>query len=147
MTVRAIGINHVALEVGDVDEALAWYGSFLRFELRGRSGGGAWIDLGDQFLALSEGRRQDPDDARHWGLVVEDKTALRDELGALGIPASTGRMLRVTDPWGNIAEIVDYREVQFAKIAPVLAALGVPDLVKTPEAIAELAARGIELPA
>lgn len=154
MTVRAIGINHVSLEVGDVEAALEWYGGFLRFELRGRAPGGAWIDLGDQFLALTEDRRLDRsatsgaplmgrDGPRHFGLVVEDKERLRGELGALGIPTSSGRMLRITDPWGNVVEIVDYREIQFTKVAPVLSALGVGGIAKSEAAIAELADRGI----
>src|ERR671916_1097744 len=112
---RALGINHVALEVGDIDEALAWYGRFLAFELRGRRPTMAWIDLGDQFLALSSGRRQGPDDGRHFGLVVDDKEAVRAALAVAGIdvPASGG--LRFEDPWGNAVEIVGYRDVQVTK--------------------------------
>ncbi len=82
---RAIGINHVALEVGDVGEALAWYGRFLDFELRGQRPTMAFVDLGDQFLALSSGREQGPDDGRHFGLVVDDKEAAREELARKGL--------------------------------------------------------------
>lgn len=144
VAVRAIGINHVALEVGSVDEALEWYGRFLDFELRGRGPRSAFIDLGDQFLALSEGRTQGPDDGRHFGLVVTDKERLRDDLTLLGIETSGGRALRVRDPWGNVAEIVDYRAVQFTKSSQVLDALGLGDLQKSEAALAELAAKGIQ---
>ncbi len=77
---RAIGFNHVALEVGDIDEALAFYGRLFDFELRGRSKTSAFIDLGDQFLALQKGRIQAADDGRHFGLVVDDKDAVRHAL-------------------------------------------------------------------
>ena len=95
---RAIGINHVALEVGDIDEALAWYGRFLDFELRGKRPTMAWIDLGDQFLALSSGRRQAADDGRHFGLVVDDKEALRAALAGAGVDVQASGHLRVHDP-------------------------------------------------
>ncbi|MDX6678567.1 MAG: hypothetical protein QOE31_2619 [Solirubrobacteraceae bacterium] len=140
---RAIGINHVALEVGDVDEALSWYARFFDFELRGRRPSMAWIDLGDQFLALSSERRQGPDDGRHFGLVVDDKEAVRATLAGAGVdvPASGG--LRFRDPWGNAVEIVDYRDVQFTKAPAILAAL-VPDgLDKRPGAREELARKGL----
>src|SRR3954470_15893110 len=116
---RLIGINHVALEVGDLDDALAFYGSFLGFELRGRVRGMAFLDAGDQFLALSEGRRQGPDDERHLGIVVDDRDAVRSALREAGIMPMRGRGLRVRDPWGNIVEIVDYRSVQFSKAPSV----------------------------
>jgi lactoylglutathione lyase len=140
---RAIGINHVALEVGDVDEALAWYGRFLHFELRGKRPAMAWIDLGDQFLALSAGRRQEPDDGRHLGLVVDDKEAVRAALAGAGVdvPASGG--LRFHDPWGNLVEIVDYRDIQFTKAPEILAALAPEGLEKTAAARAELARKGL----
>jgi lactoylglutathione lyase len=140
---RAIGINHVALEVGDVDEALAWYGRFLHFELRGKRPAMAWIDLGDQFLALSAGRRQEPDDGRHLGLVVDDKEAVRAALAGAGVdvPASGG--LRFHDPWGNLVEIVDYRDIQFTKAPEILAALAPEGLEKTAAAREELARKGL----
>ena len=141
--VRAIGINHVALEVGDIDEALAWYGRFLQFELRGKRSTMAFIDLGDQFLALSSGRRQGPDDGRHFGLVVDDKEGMRAALADAGVdvPASGG--LRFRDPWGNAVEIVDYRDVQFTKAPAILAALAPEGLDKTPAALDELARKGL----
>src|SRR5438046_6180963 len=98
---RAVGFNHIALEVGDIDEALAFYGRLFDFELRGRSEDAAFIDLGDQFLALQKGRRQAPDDGRHFGLVVDDKEAIRDALAQAGIAPLAGRFLDFRDPWGN----------------------------------------------
>jgi lactoylglutathione lyase len=140
---RLVGINHVALEVGDVDEALEFYGSFLDFPLRGRVPGMAFLDAGDQFLAISEGRRQGPDDERHLGIVVDDRDAVRDAMKAAGITPMRGRGLRVRDPWGNIVEIVDYRTVQFSKAPSVLAGMGLDGLVKTDEARRELADKGL----
>src|SRR3954468_6704013 len=128
---RLVGINHVALEVGDLDAALEFYRSFLAFPLRGRVSGMAFLDAGDQFLALSEGRRQGPDDERHFGIVVDDRDAVRSALRAAGIEPMRGRGLRVRDPWGNIVEIVDYRSVQFSKAAAVLAGMGLGGLEKT----------------
>ncbi|MEY2441196.1 MAG: hypothetical protein QOJ46_622 [bacterium] len=140
---RAIGINHVALEVGDVDEALAWYGRFLDFELRGKRPTMAWIDLGDQFLALSSGRRQGPDEGRHFGLVVDDKEAVRAVVAAMGIDVAPSGGLRFDDPWGNQIEIVDYRDVQFTKIPAVLSKLAPGGLEKSDAAREELARKGL----
>ena len=142
MAVRALGINHVAFEVDDLDETLAWWARYFRFEMRGRVPGMAFIDLGDQFVALSEGRSQPPDGDRHVGLVVEDKAAIRAALRSEGqdVP-ETGR-LRMRDPSGNQLEIVDYRDVQFTKTPEVLRALGVPDLGKSEQAQRELAGKG-----
>jgi lactoylglutathione lyase len=141
---RAVGLNHVALEVGDVDEALEFYGRILRFELRGRAGRDmAFVDLGDQFLALGKPRRQPADDGRHLGLVVDDKEAVRAALDAAGVPALRGRGLSFRDPWGNRIEIVQYDEIQFTKAPEVLRGMGLADLGKTPTALAELAAKGL----
>jgi catechol 2,3-dioxygenase-like lactoylglutathione lyase family enzyme len=140
---RLVGINHVALEVGDLDEALSFYGSFLSFELRGRVRGMAFLDAGDQFLALSEGRRQGPDDNRHFGVVVDDLGGVRAALASAGIRPERGRGLRVRDPWGNSVEFVDYRAVQFTKAPQVLAGMGLGGLEKTEEARAELAEKGL----
>ena len=107
MAARLVGINHVALEVGDVDEALEWYGRIFAFELRGRAGRTmAFIDMGDQFLALSAPRRQGGDDDRHFGLVVDDKEAVRRALQEVGAEIVPTRGLRFVDPWGNNVEIV-----------------------------------------
>jgi lactoylglutathione lyase len=143
VTARAIGINHVALEVGDIDEALAWYGRFFEFELRGKRPAMAWIDLGDQFLALSAGRRQGPDDGRHFGLVVDDKEAVRAALLDAGVAVAASGGLRFADPWGNRVEIVDYRDVQFTKAPAVLRALAPEGLDKRAEALAEIERKGL----
>lgn len=140
---RAIGINHVALEVGDIDEALAWYARFLDFELRGKRATMAWIDFGDQFLALSAGRRQGPDEGRHFGLVVDDKEAVRAALAAAGVEVGRSGGLRFDDPWGNRVEIVDYRDVQFTKAPAILSALAPEGLEKSDAARAELARKGL----
>ena len=140
---RLVGINHVALEVGDLDAALEFYGRWLAFELRGRVPGMAFLDAGDQFLALSEGRRQGPDDGRHFGLVVDDRDAVRAALEEAGIRPQRGRGLQVRDPWGNVVEIVDYREIQFSKAPGVLAGMGLEGLEKTEAARRELADKGL----
>jgi lactoylglutathione lyase len=143
MAVRAIGVNHVAFEVESLDQALDWYQRFFDFELRGRRGSMAWIDLGDQFLALTEGRTDGPDRDRHIGLVVSDKEALRADLLAAGEEVAAAGSLRVCDPAGNQLEIVDYREVQFSKTKGVLRAMALDGLGKTDSARAELRAKGI----
>ncbi len=140
---RLVGINHVALEVGDLDAALAFYGRWLEFELRGRVRGMAFLDAGDQFLALSEGRRQEPDDHRHFGLVVDDPDAVRAALAEAGLKPERGSGLRVRDPWGNVLEIVGYREIQFTKAPGVLAGMGLDGLEKTADARRELAEKGL----
>jgi catechol 2,3-dioxygenase-like lactoylglutathione lyase family enzyme len=140
---RAIGINHVALEVGDIDEALGWYGRFLDFELRGKRPTMAWIDLGDQFLALSAPRRQGADDGRHFGLVVDDKEAVRAALADGGVDGAPSGGLRFTDPWGNQVEVVGYRDVQFTKAPAVLAALAPEGLQKSDAAREELSRKGL----
>jgi lactoylglutathione lyase len=140
---RAIGINHVALEVGDVDEALAWYGRFFEFELRGRRETMAWIDLGDQFIALARGPGQGPDRGRHVGLVVDGKEAVREALRAAGVEVPGSGGLTFHDPWGNRVEVVDYADVQFSRTPDVLAALGLEGLEKTQAARAEMRAKGL----
>ncbi len=137
---RAVG-NHVALEVGDLEQALGFYGRIFAFELRGRVPGMAFLDLGDQFLALSEGRRQGPDDGRHFGLVVDDREAVRTALEEAGIEAEGN--LRVRDPWGNVIEIVDYRQIQFSKAPEVLSGMGLGGLEKSEQARRELAEKGL----
>jgi catechol 2,3-dioxygenase-like lactoylglutathione lyase family enzyme len=140
---RLVGINHVALEVGDLDAALELYGRLFSFELRGRVRGMAFLDMGDQFLAVAEGRRQGPDDGRHFGLVVDDREAVRAALAEAGIEPHRGRGLRFADPWGNELEIVEYADVQFTKAAPVLRGMGLEGLEKTEEARGQLAEKGL----
>lgn len=140
---RVVGFNHVALEVGDIDQALAFYGEFLQFELRSRSESMAFIDLGDQFLALSKGRRQAPDDDRHFGLVVEDKAAVAERLEAMGVEIISNRFLDFLDPWGNRVEIVGYENIQFTKAPNVLRGMGLGHLGKSASAAEELAEKGM----
>ena len=140
---RALGFNHVALEVGDIEEALAFYGALFDFTLRGKGESMAFIDLGDQFLALSKGRRQAPDDDRHFGLVVDDKDAVRQRLQELGIETLEGPFLDFLDPWGNRIEIVGYTNIQFTKAPNVLRGMGLDGLEKSEKAIEELTAKGM----
>ncbi len=140
---RAIGFNHVALEVGDIDEALEFYAKFIDFEMRSKSENQAFIDLGDQFLALQKGRRQAQDDERHFGLVVTDEEVVRNSLNKHGIEILPGRFLDFLDPWGNRIEIVGYTEIQFTKAPYVLRGMGLDDLQKTDEAIQELKDKGM----
>jgi lactoylglutathione lyase len=141
---KLVGMNHIALEVGDIDEALAfWESIFGDLSLRGRSGGMAFIDMGDQFIALARGRTQPPDQHRHFGLVVDDKEAVRARLRELGVPVSSGRSLDFHDPWGNFIQIVDYRDVQFTKTDEILRGMGVDGLEKSERALAELREKGL----
>lgn len=141
---RLVGINHVALEVGDVDAALDWYGRFFEFTLRGRSGRGmAFIDMGDQFIALAAGRLQPADDGRHFGLVVDDKEAVRAALRQAGVDVPSAGSLDFRDPWGNRVQVVDYREVQFTKAPAVLRGMGLDGVEKTPAAQRQLQDKGL----
>jgi catechol 2,3-dioxygenase-like lactoylglutathione lyase family enzyme len=140
---KLVGINHIALEVGNLDEALAfWESIFGPLELRGRVSGMAFIDMGDQFVALSQGRTQPPDQARHFGLVVDDKEAVRARLRELGVK-TFGRGLDFHDPWGNQIQVVDYREIQFSKTDEVLQAMDLDHLEKSDSALDELRAKGV----
>ena len=138
-----VGFNHVALEVGDIDAALTFYGRLFDFELRSRSDSMAFIDLGDQFIALQKGRRQPADDGRHFGLVVDDKERVRQALSAAGVETLAGPFLDFLDPWGNRIEIVGYDNVQFTKAANVLRGMGLSHLNKNESARKELADKGM----
>lgn len=140
---RAVGFNHVALEVGDIEEALAFYARIFTFELRGKSADMAFIDLGDQFIALQKGRRQPADDGRHFGLVVDDKEAVRRALREAGVEVLPGRFLDFLDPWGNRFEIVGYDNIQFSKAPNVLRGMGLTHLAKNADAIKELTEKGM----
>jgi len=140
---RAIGINHVALEVDDIEEALAFYRRLFDFTLRGQDSNSAFIDLGDQFLALQKGRRQPADDGRHFGLVVDDKEAVRNALIEAGVEPLPGRFLDFRDPWGNRFEIIGYDNIQFSKAENVLRGMKLSHLTKSASALKELADKGM----
>jgi catechol-2,3-dioxygenase len=140
---KLIGINHVALEVGELEAALEWYGRVFEFELRGRVRGMAFLDMGDQFIALSEGRSQPSDDSRHFGLVVDDLEVARKALTEAGAEILGGRGLDFRDPWGNHVQVVEYARIQFTKTQPVLDGMGAGELEKTEEALAELREKGL----
>jgi catechol 2,3-dioxygenase-like lactoylglutathione lyase family enzyme len=140
---RLVGINHVVLEVGNVDEALEFYGRLFDFELRGRAGRMAFIDMGDQFLVLAGSRTQEPDGARHFGLVVDDKERVRELAAEAGVELLGGRGLDFRDPWGNHVQVVQYSDVQFSKTPGVLAGMGLDGLEKAAEALEELRKKGL----
>ena len=140
---RAVGINHVALEVGDIDEALDFYGRFLEFEISSRGEDAAFIYFGDQFINFSRGRRQGPDDDRHFGIAVDDKELVRRTLAEMGVELLDGRFLDFLDPWGNRVEITTYTNIQFTKADHVLRGMGLEHLRKTDEAVEELRRKGM----
>src|SRR5437879_10612794 len=142
---RIVGLNHIALEVGDIEQALAFYGRLFKFELRGKSDSMAFIDLGDQFIALQKGRTQPADDGRHFGLVVDDKEAARKALKTAGVTLLDGPFLDFRDPWGNRVEIVGYDNIQFTKAPNVLRGMGLTHLAKNEKAKKQLAEQGMTL--
>ena len=139
---RLVGINHVALEVDDIDAALAFYGRLFELEVVEHSDSAAFIELGDQFIALMKGRSQQPDRARHFGLVVDDKEAARRALEDAGAEILPGRFLDFRDPFGNRVQVVQYDQIRFAKTNEVLQGMGL-GLGKTEKALAELRAKGL----
>jgi lactoylglutathione lyase len=139
---RALGINHVVLEVDDLDKALEFYGALFEFTLRGKSEHNAFIDLGDQFIQLTLGRTQVADTKRHFGFVVDDREAVKRAMDRLGIESINDRM-NILDPWGNRIEIVPYDDVQFTKAANILKGMGLTPLEKTASAIEELKKKGM----
>jgi lactoylglutathione lyase len=139
---RLVGINHVALEVGDLEEALEWYAGIFDFEPPEREPGMAFVDMGDQFLAFSEGRGQPRDDSRHFGLVVDDKSATRAALEAAGAEILPGRRLNFRDPWGNLVQVVAYEDIQFTKAPEILRGMKL-ELDKSDQALDELRAKGL----
>jgi lactoylglutathione lyase len=143
MPARLIGFNHIALEVDDVDAALELYGRLFSFELRGRAGRMAFIDAGDQFLALSEGRTQEPDSERHFGLVVDDLEAVRAAVEREGLQVLGSRGLDFLDPWGNHFQVVAYGNIQFERAPGVKRKLGIEGLEKTPAALRQIEDRGL----
>lgn len=139
---RALGINHVVLEVGDLDQALEFYGKLFEFTLRGRSEHNAFIDLGDQFIQLTLGRTQVPDTKRHFGLVVNDREAVRRAMEQNGVQSMNERM-NILDPWGNRIEIVPYDNCQFTKAPEILKGMGVQPIAKAADAVEELRKKGM----
>jgi lactoylglutathione lyase len=140
---RLVGINHVAFEVGDLDAALEFYGRLFEFELRGRLPGMAFLDMGDQFIAMAETDPGAPDGARHFGLVVDDRADVRRRLEEAGADILPGRGLDFRDPWGNHVQVVEYGDIQFTKAPNVLRGMGLDDLEKTPQALTELREKGL----
>ena len=141
---RLVGINHIALEVGSIDDALEFYGRIFDLELRGRSPRMAFIDMGDQFIALASGRTQPSDGARHFGLVVDDKETARERLREAGVAVQASGSLDFTDPWGNHVQVVDYRDIQFTKAPEVLHGMDLDELDKSERALQELRAKGLK---
>ena len=140
---RLVGFNHVAVEVDDVDEALEFYGRSFDFELRGRGPKMAFIDAGDQFIAVAGDRTQPPDTHRHIGVVVDDSKAVRRALREMGVRILPGRGLDFLDPWGNRWQVVQYRDVQYTKTTEVLRGMGLEGLEKSPKALEELRKKGL----
>tara|TARA_Y100000994_G_C15622093_1_gene413448 strand:- start:478 stop:933 length:456 start_codon:yes stop_codon:yes gene_type:complete len=139
---QALGINHVVLEVDDLDEALKFYGRLFQFTLRGRNDHNAFIDLGDQFIQLRLGRTQVPDGARHFGFVVDDREPVREALEEMNVELLE-RGMNFRDPWGNRIEVVPYDDIQFTKAPNILRGMKVEGLKKTPEALKELSEKGM----
>lgn len=141
-----LGFNHVAVEIGDIEAALEFYGKLFEVKLRGRGPRMAFIDAGDQFLALSEGRTQSPDEHRHVGLVVDDRESLRQALEDTDAEIKRnepGGGLDFLDPWGNYWQVVEYEDVQFTKVPEVLGGIGLENLEKSEEALDQLRAKGM----
>jgi catechol 2,3-dioxygenase-like lactoylglutathione lyase family enzyme len=140
---RLVGINHVVLEVDDLEEALGFYGRLFELKLRGRVRGMAFVDMGDQFLVLAEGRSQPPDGERHFGLVVDDRDEVRGRLEEAGAEILGGRGLDFRDPWGNHVQVVQYEDIQFSKTPAVLDGMGLAGLGKSDSALRELREKGL----
>ena len=140
---KLIGFNHVAIEVGNIEEALEFYGRLFEIELRGRGPRMAFVDAGDQFLALAEGENSSPDRHRHIGMVVDDRRMVRRALREMGVEILPGRGLDFLDPWGNHWQVVDYSEIQFTKAPEILKAMGHENLKKSEKALEELRRKGL----
>ena len=139
---RALGINHIVLEVGDLDKALIFYGQIFEFNLRGRNDNNAFIDMGDQFIQLRLGRTQEADGARHFGFVVDNREAVKQALEEMGVEMLEHRM-NFHDPWGNRVEVVSYEDIQFTKAPNIIRGMGIKKLEKTSSAINELAKKNM----
>lgn len=139
---RLVGINHIALEVGDIDEALDWWGKIFRFELRGRDENHAFLDMGDQFIALGLSQKPHLDEVRHFGLVVDDRSKVKELARAAGATVLESWAMDIIDPWGNFIQVVEYRDLQFSKTEAVMRGMGL-DLEKTDDAKKQLADKGM----
>ncbi len=142
---KAVGINHIALEVGNISEALEFYGSLFEFEIESQSDTAAFIYFGDQFINLMTPRTQQPDSGRHFGIAVDDKQAVRTRLMELNVAIldPESRFLDFLDPWGNRVEITTYQNIQFSKADHVLKGMGLEHIKKTDNAIKELRKKGM----
>jgi catechol 2,3-dioxygenase-like lactoylglutathione lyase family enzyme len=140
---KLIGFNHVAIEVGDIEEALEFYGRLFELELRGREPRMAFVDAGDQFLALAEVENSSPDRHRHIGMVVDDRRVVHRALKEMGVEILPGRGLDFLDPWGNHWQVVDYSEIQFTKAPEILEGMGQNSLKKSEKALEELRRKGL----
>jgi catechol 2,3-dioxygenase-like lactoylglutathione lyase family enzyme len=140
---RLVGINHVALDVGDLVAALEFYGRIFEFTADTSEAGMAFVEMGDQFIALTEHDEPAPDETRHFGLVVDDKEVVRAALQRAGVAISPGRRLNFRDPWGNQIQVVDYRDIRFTKAQPVLDGMGLGGLNKRDAALEELRRSGL----
>lgn len=140
---RLVGMNHIALEVGDIDKALDFWGKIFRFELRSRTDTMAFIDMGDQFIALMQSDTPHRDEHRHFGLVVDDRSKVRDLARAAGAEVPESWALDIIDPWGNFIQVLEYRDIQFSKTDAVKAGMGMAELDKSERAIKELAEKGM----
>ena len=155
---RLVGINHVAIEVGSIDEALEWYGRIFEFTLRGKGERNAFIDLGDQFInmTLIHAPRQDGAERRsaegrgverraerrRIGFVVDDRSSVKARAEAAGARMVEGPFLDFLDPWGNRIEVIEYSNIQFTKAANVQRGMGIA-LDKNANARKELAEKGM----
>ena len=139
----AIGINHIALEVGNIAEALAFYGSFLNFTITSQSEDAAFIYFGDQFINFSKGRTQPPDEKRHFGIAVDDKELVRNTLTEMDVTLLGGQFLDFLDPWGNRIEITTYTNIMFSKTTAILRGMDMDHLQKTDQALAQLSKHGL----
>ena len=139
---KLVGVNHIALEVGDVDAALDFYGKIFEFKLRGRSKGQAFIDMGDQFIALMETKTPHEDKQRHFGVVVDDRSRVKELAEAAGARLVPGPFMDFLDPWGNRFEVIEYGNIQFTKAPNVMRGMNLA-LDKTKDALAELKEKGM----
>ena len=140
---HAIGINHVAIEVGDVAAAIEFYGRFLDFQVEEQNDGMAIVYFGDQFINFIRNTDRTPDQMRHFGIAVDDKPLARSTLEAMGVQLLDSRFLDFLDPWGNRVELTTYTNIQYTKADHILRGMGLGHLSKSDEALAELRAKGM----